>query len=148
MSLKEAIYSYLSTNQTFVNLVGINSSSLAPQLYAGFAPTNATLPYVTYGEDSGEPVKTFDGDCGFNKDRIVFDIYAETDESRDAIFTTMKSLLSGARGINRAGVYIQDVVMKNKREREIPPTDNSQIGTFQKQIEFDFSYNERPPSLV
>jgi hypothetical protein len=150
MSIETGIYAYLSNNPTLTNVIGFvpDSNPLIAQLFPDVAPSNARLPYIVYFVVSGRSTEAFDGDVGLNKDRIEFDIYADTSDSRLLLFKALKGLLSGAGGILMGDTWVQNVTFDEHRDSWIKPEDAQEQGIFRREVDFLFTYNEVPPLLV
>lgn len=130
MSLKTALYSYLSGQSGLTNLVGT-------RIYPDIAPANASLPYVIHQYVSADHVRHMGGTSDFASRRVQFDVYGATAVSVDNVFAQLRTALEAKRGtIGSENLVVLSSGIESERDDYVDPIDGSQTGKHRRTIDF------------
>jgi hypothetical protein len=130
MSLKAALYSYLTSQAGLTALVG-------NRIYPDLAPPNAVRPYIVYGIISSEHVRNMLGASGFCSRRVQFDIYGSSAISCESVFTALAAALEAKRGnIGSGSLAVLSSGIESERDNVVPPTDGSQVGKHRRTVDY------------
>lgn len=132
MSLKNALYSYLSNDAGVSGLV-------STRIYPDVAPPAATLPYMVYSFVSSQHERYMTGASDFCWRRVQFDVYAQSSAVVESVFTAMRNALeahTGDTGDSPNSIEIMSSGIDSERDEYIPPIDGGQVGKHRRSIDF------------
>lgn len=134
MSLKTALFSYLSTNAAMVAVIGTGAAS---RLYPDFVPATPGLPYVTYRIVSSQHVRHLLGVSNMCNRRVQFDAFGASALSVEAVFSALSSALEGKRGpIGSENLAVLSSGIETERDEFVDPIDGSQVGKHRRSVDF------------
>lgn len=100
------------------------------------APQTAARPYVIMSKVDGLPDMTMQGPSGYVFNRVQIDCYADTFTTLLALVRSVKALLSGHKGGNIQGIFIDS-------ERNLPAADAGEVTSlFRTSIDITVHYGE------
>jgi len=141
MTFKADLYTYLNANVALTALV-------VDRFYPGQAPeTVSNYPFVVMSRISSEGSHHMEAATKVAIDTYQFDVWAITDESREAVSEAIREALDGFRGIMGASTEIRRIIIKNQLDTIIDARDGSQIPNFRTVLDFDFIYNRSVPTF-
>lgn len=130
MSLKSALYSYLSGISGLTSLV-------STRIYPDIAPPDASMPYVVYQYVSADHVRNMTSASDFASRRVQFDVYGASALSVDNVFQQLRTALESKRGnIGSENLAVLSSGIESERDDYIDPIDGGQVGKHRRTIDF------------
>jgi hypothetical protein len=131
MSLKTALYSYLSTTSAITALV-------STRIYPDMAPEGAALPYIVYSFVAGNHERHMGAACDFASRLVQFDVYGATAVSVEAVFQVLSDALEAKRGtIGSENLVVLSSGIESERDDYISPADGSQKPKHRRSIDIN-----------
>lgn len=141
MSFKSDLYDYITAD------AGV-SALISDRLYAGYAPeSTATEPYIVSSRISSEGTNHMEAASKVAVDTWQFDIWASTDESREAVSEALREALDGFSGTMGTATEIRRILIKNQLDTIVTPTDGTQFPKYRTVQDYDFIYNRSVPTF-
>lgn len=134
MSLKSALFSYLSTTTGVTALVG---SGTACRVYPDMVPEGATTPYIRYRIISSEHVRNMTDASGFAMRRVQFDIFGTSALNVEAVFSALSNALEAKRGnIGTENLAVLSSGIETERDEYVAPVNGSQQSLSRRSVDF------------
>lgn len=143
MSIKDELIAFLETQSLLTDLLGTGDSF---RIFPDFAPGGTKFPYVTYAISGSEPTQHLEGSSALYDESWEFDIWAASNASRGAVADALRNVLDGRISFALASFKV-DIRIENEVDKFENPDDASDIGTFNRIVTFDVSYDRPVPTL-
>jgi hypothetical protein len=140
MSIKTALYTYLSTQSAITGVV-------STKVYPGRAPTGASLPYITYSKLAEPPYHNFGGADIIANPTFEFECWANSDVTAESLMEALRNVLDGFRG-TMATVDVRNIIMSSVDEDYTAPDDGSEQGIFRISADFEIWYVRSVPNAL
>lgn len=133
-TIETAIFKSLTEESSISDIMGT-------RLYSLVAPQDATLPYMTYQQISGDRDHVLSGPTGFTKNRFQFNCWATTYGGAKRLFEALRIFWDGFSGtvLNRE---IQCSQMENELDSIAKKPGVDVIDRYSKQADFIISFLE------
>lgn len=136
IAVEKVIYAALSTD-------GLVRSLVSARIYPEFAPQGTALPYITFQEIDGVPVRSHSGYSGSTASRVQVDVFADNMDSLGDVFRAVRLALTD-RSFTHAGVVTQQISLDGYRTAPIAPFDGGERMVRRKIIDFLVPWFEEP----
>ncbi len=122
------------------------------KLFPDLAPQNAQLPYVIYTCPNIDRTIHINGASAMADYHILFDIYAETSESRFRVGEALRNILHSRQNIvltdsNNNTVRLEWCELNRDHLGIKPQSDGTEQGVFARMMDFRIVINEPIPTL-
>ena len=133
-TIETAIFKSLTEESSISDIMGT-------RLYPLIAPQDATLPYMTYQQISGDRDHVLSGPTGFTKNRFQFNCWATTYGGAKRLFEALRIFWDGFSGtvLSRP---IQCSQMENELDSIAKKPGVDVIDRYSKQADFIISFLE------
>ncbi len=133
-TIETAIFKSVTEEASISDIIGT-------QLYSLIAAQDATLPYMTYQQISGDRDHVLSGPTGFTKNRYQFNCWAKTYGGAKRLFEALRIFWDGFSG-TVLGREIQCVQMENEIDSLAKKPGIDVIDRYSKQADFIISFLE------
>ena len=141
MSLKKALYTYLTAQVGITNLV-------STRLYPSVAPESAAKPYVIFSDVTSDHKHHLTAAAGIVIKRVQFTIYATSALIADAIKEAFRAELDGFRGVmGTDSLDVRHVMLSNEIDGFNNPIDGDQTGIHTTILEYEICHSESVPTF-
>ena len=134
MDILEAIYSYLSKNESVKNYVD-------GRLYPILLPQDCVLPAIVYAPVVANYSSAHQGDTGYVKQTVQITCHANTFKEARKLSRLIKKLLQDYRG-NMSGLFIEAVFIKTDFDIDGNSSLKFDMDEYMSSIEFEIHFNE------
>ena len=134
MDLLEAIYSYLSKNESVKSYIG-------DKLYPILLPQDCVLPAIVYAPVVTNYGLAHQADSGFVKQTIQITCHANTFKEARKLSRLIKKLLQDYRG-DMSGLFIEAVFIKTDFDIDGNSSLKFDVDEYMSSIEFEIHFNE------
>lgn len=134
MDILEAIYSYLSKNESVKNYVD-------GRLYPILLPQDCVLPAIVYAPVVANYSSAHQGDTGYVKQTIQITCHANTFKDARKLSRLIKKLLQDYRG-DMSGLFIEAVFIKTDFDIDGNSSLKFDMDEYMSSIEFEIHFNE------
>ena len=134
MDILEALYSYLSKNESV-------KSSIGDKLYPILLPQDCTLPAIVYAPVVANYSSAHLGDTGFVKQTVQITCHANTYKEARKLSRLIKKLLQDYRG-DMSGLFIEAVFIKTDFDLDGNSSLKFDVDEYMSSIEFEIHFNE------
>lgn len=134
MDILEAIYSYLSKNESVKNYVD-------GRLYPILLPQDCVLPAIVYAPVVANYSSAHQGDTGYVKQTVQITCHANTFKEARQLSRLIKKLLQDYRG-NMSGLFIEAVFIKTDFDIDGNSSLKFDMDEYMSSIEFEIHFNE------
>lgn len=141
MSLKKALYTYLTAQVGITNLV-------STRLYPSVAPESAAKPYAVFSEVTSDHKHHLTASAGLVIRRIQIDLYGTTALGLDALKEAFRAELDGFRGVmGTDSLDVRHVMLSNEIDGFNNPIDGDQTGIHTTILEYEICHSESVPTF-
>jgi len=140
MSFKSDLSTYVKAQSDIVAVVSTRS-------FAGQAPEGTKFPYIVYNIISSEGTQHMLAPSGQATHTIQFDVWAKSDEDREAGAEAIRNAFDGLRGTMGASTEVRRAILVNQLETEQNPTDGTEIPDYRTVLDVDFIINRSVPTF-
>ncbi len=147
MSVKTDIRRLLLSKSAITSLVG-------NRIFPSFIPQkNRAYPAITYSLVSNNSAHHLQGGAGYGEQRLQVDVYAITEESRDAVVEALRNQLqgfppAGTSGTIGAGTVVTSIVYKGSRDLYEPDQVGADTGYFRNSTDYWIRFQEAAPTFA
>ena len=134
MDILEAIYSYLSKNESVKNYVD-------GRLYPILLPQDCVLPAIVYAPVVANYGSAHQGDTGFVKQTVQITCHDTTFKEVRKLSRVIKKLLQDYRG-DMSGLFIEAVFIKTDFDIDGNSSLKFDMDEYMSSIEFEIHFNE------
>jgi len=128
MSIQSVLYTRLTTFAGLNALIGLRA-------YPQVAPHTPTTPFIVYSEVSSEHHSAMSADSQVVSSRYQFDVFADTDASKNAVTEQLRKALQRWR--NTTGTIVQATFYLNDVDIYEPDTEY-----FRKTVDYEINHEE------
>lgn len=144
MTIKAAIYDYLSTHATVI-------AQVSTRIYPDDAPTSAVRPYIVYERSAQIGVHSVNGSpastaTGLTRANVMIDAFADTSLKAEQVAEAVRDAIDGFQG-TMSGVDVRHVTISNIRDSVENPEDGSEVFVHRVSLDLTIWYNRSVPSL-
>jgi hypothetical protein len=139
-----ALYTYLSG---LTGTVANPSTGVGARIYPGTAPQDSAYPRVTFHLITDKPDHYMSGASGISNATVQIDVWALDSLSRRAIGNLVKNAMDGLIGASMGGLRVGSVMLKDRRNTEEAPDNNSENAIFRMSMDFGVWRAEDIPTL-
>lgn len=137
MSLKEDIYTYMSTNAGIIALT-------ETRIYPNLATSRATFPYITFERIDNRSEHHMLAASKLARATYEISCWSDTAASLDAVAEAVRNAFDGFIGVMGSTIVRRARVEQNSDDF-IDPTDGSQEGTFGDRIDVSLWFVQSVP---
>lgn len=134
MDLLEAIYSYLSKDETL-------KTKIDTRLYPILLPQDCVLPAIVYAPVVANYDSALQGDTGYVKQTIQITCHGKTFKEARKLSRLIKKMLQDYRG-DMNGLFIEAVFIKTDFDVNGNSSLKFDVEEFMSAIEFEIHFNE------
>lgn len=145
MNIGDALYNFLVNKSLLTNLI-------STRLYPNVAPQGRAFPYVVFHIVDTEHAFTLAGGAPLAQNNFVFEVYAQTYSSRDAVKEALRNILHGRGNTILSQTDTNTVNMKSAHLLSISDGyddagDGNDLGVFAQEMTFVIAFAETVPTL-
>lgn len=145
MSFESALYNHLAADSGIAAIV-------STRIYQEVAPTNVTMPYITWQIISDVPTGHLGAESGIARKVVQIDLFASTDIACNALEDEVRKSIDGlslaTMGAGGETIYLRSCRKLGSFQRMIPPSDGSQNRIYRRMAEYSFWHTESVPTLT
>ncbi len=142
--LLQGLYAYLQTQTGVTNLV-------SDRVYPDQAPSNTTLPYITYYQQDSEKPRNLESASALAQDTISVLLYGESRLSVQTLSEAVRNALYGRKNIDfpqtSGSLDVRSISWLGQTASYEPPTDASEQAAYVLQVDLLISWVEPKPTL-
>ena len=139
-----ALYTYLSG---LTLTVANPSTGVGSRIYPGTAPQDTAYPRITFKVFTDKPEHHMAGASGISEAMVQIDVWALSSVDRRNIGNLVKNAMDGLISNSMGGLQVGQVFLKDRRNTEEKPENESENAIFRMSMDFTVWRAEDIPTL-
>lgn len=142
--LLQGLYQYLQTQTAVTDIV-------SDRVYPDQAPSNTTLPYITFYQQDSEKPRNLESASALALDTISLLIYGNSRLSVQTLSEALRNALHGRKNVDfpqtSGSLDVRSISWLGQTDSYEPPTDASEQAAYVRQIDLLIVWVETKPTL-